>query len=48
MSDQERIEAAVRKKEEGNILFKNWKYQRARKKYDKVFWLTIFLQEHSA
>lgn len=36
MSDQEKIETAGRKKEEGNLLFKSGKYQRARKKYDKV------------
>lgn len=36
MSNPEKIEAAERKKEEGNILFKNRKYQRAGKKYDKA------------
>ncbi|KAL0368926.1 UNVERIFIED_CONTAM: peptidyl-prolyl isomerase [Sesamum calycinum] len=36
MSNTERIEAAARKKEEGNQLFKNGKYQRAAKKYDKA------------
>ncbi|KAK6116041.1 hypothetical protein DH2020_008310 [Rehmannia glutinosa] len=36
MSTPERIEAAGRKKEEGNQLFKNGKYQRAAKKYEKV------------
>lgn len=36
MSTPERIEAAGRKKEEGNQLFKNEKYQRAAKKYEKV------------
>ncbi|XP_059634219.1 peptidyl-prolyl cis-trans isomerase FKBP62-like isoform X3 [Cornus florida] len=36
MSHQERIEAAQRMKEGGNILFKNGKYQRAGKKYDKA------------
>lgn len=41
MSDQERLEAATRKKEEGNLLFKNEKYQRAGKKYEKVSWLTV-------
>ncbi|KAL0366290.1 UNVERIFIED_CONTAM: peptidyl-prolyl isomerase [Sesamum radiatum] len=36
MCNTERIEAAARKKEEGNQLFKNGKYQRAAKKYDKI------------
>ncbi|WCJ35596.1 Peptidyl-prolyl cis-trans isomerase FKBP65 [Euphorbia peplus] len=36
MNNQEKIEAASRKKEEGNVLFKSGKYQRARKKYDKA------------
>lgn len=36
MSNLEKIEAAVRKKEEGNQLFKTGKYQRAGKKYEKV------------
>lgn len=36
MNSQEKIEAAGRKKEDGNLLFKNGKYQRAGKKYDKV------------
>ncbi|XP_020547891.1 70 kDa peptidyl-prolyl isomerase isoform X2 [Sesamum indicum] len=36
MSNAERIEAAAWKKEEGNQLFKNGKYQRAAKKYDKA------------
>lgn len=36
MSTPERIEAATRKKEEGNQLFKIGKYQRAAKKYEKV------------
>ncbi|KAL5777574.1 hypothetical protein ACOSP7_010500 [Xanthoceras sorbifolium] len=36
MNNQEKIEAAGRKKEEGNLLFKNGKYQRAGKKYDKA------------
>lgn len=36
MTDQEKIEVAWRKKEEGNLLFKEGKYQRARKKYDRV------------
>lgn len=33
---QEKIDAAGKKKEEGNILFKSGKYQRAGKKYDKA------------
>lgn len=36
MGTPERIEAAARKKDEGNQLFKNGIYQRAAKKYDKV------------
>ncbi|XP_042006210.1 peptidyl-prolyl cis-trans isomerase FKBP62-like isoform X2 [Salvia splendens] len=36
MSTPERIEAATRKKEEGNQLFKIGKYQRAAKKYEKA------------
>ncbi|KAM7520923.1 hypothetical protein LguiB_019885 [Lonicera macranthoides] len=36
MSNHERIKAAGMKKEEGNTLFKNVKYQRAAKKYDKA------------
>lgn len=36
MNNHERIEAAGKKKEEGNLLFKSGKYQRAAKKYDKV------------
>jgi FK506-binding protein 4/5 len=36
MSNSEKIEAATRKKEEGNLLFKTGKYQQAGKKYDKV------------
>ena len=36
MSEQEKIETAGRKKEDGNLLFKSGKYQRAGKKYDKV------------
>ncbi|GAB4852367.1 hypothetical protein Ancab_016559 [Ancistrocladus abbreviatus] len=36
MSSQERIEAAGKKKEEGNLLFKWEKYQRAGRKYDKA------------
>ncbi|KAF7140388.1 hypothetical protein RHSIM_Rhsim06G0063300 [Rhododendron simsii] len=36
MTSQERLEAAERKKEEGNLLFKDGKYLRAGKKYDKA------------
>ncbi|XP_062163498.1 70 kDa peptidyl-prolyl isomerase-like isoform X2 [Alnus glutinosa] len=36
MSNSEKIEAARRKKEEGNLLFKTGKYQQAGKKYDKA------------
>ncbi|KAF2309622.1 hypothetical protein GH714_004324 [Hevea brasiliensis] len=36
MNNQMKIETACRKKEEGNILFKSGKYQRAAKKYDKA------------
>ncbi|KAK4859605.1 hypothetical protein QYF36_008514 [Acer negundo] len=36
MNNQEKTEASGRKKEEGNMLFKNGKYQRAGKKYDKA------------
>ncbi|XP_010513402.1 PREDICTED: 70 kDa peptidyl-prolyl isomerase-like [Camelina sativa] len=36
MNNEEKIEAANRKKEEGNLLYKNQKYQRAVKKYNKA------------
>lgn len=36
MTNEEKIKAANKKKEEGNLLYKNQKYQRATKKYDKV------------
>lgn len=36
MNKDERIQVAQRKKEEGNLLFKNGKYQRAVKKYEKA------------
>lgn len=36
MNNQEKIEAASRKKEEGSLLFKSGKYQKAGKKYDKA------------
>lgn len=40
MNTQEKIEAAGQKKEEGNALFKQGKYLRASKKYEKV-WYSI-------
>lgn len=36
MNTEEKIEAASRKKEEGNALFKAGKYARASKKYEMV------------
>lgn len=36
MNTPEKIEAAGKKKEEGNILFKAGKYARASKRYEKV------------
>ena len=42
MDVHERIEAAGRKKEEGNVLYKSGKYQRAAKKYDKVKLSLVF------
>ncbi|KAJ8755324.1 hypothetical protein K2173_019122 [Erythroxylum novogranatense] len=36
MNTQEKIEAASRKKEEGNVLFKAGKYERASKRYEKA------------
>ncbi|CAK8569432.1 unnamed protein product [Lathyrus sativus] len=36
LNNTEKIEVARRKKEEGNLLFKSGKYQRAAKKYDKA------------
>lgn len=40
MSTEEKIEAAGKKKEEGNVLFKAGKYARASKRYEKVKSLT--------
>ena len=34
---EEKIEAAGKKKEEGNVLFKAGKYERASRRYEKVF-----------
>ena len=46
MSTPEKIEAAGKKKEEGNTLFKAGKYARASKRYEKVYifhqWLPRF------
>jgi len=42
MNTAEKIEAAGKKKEEGNALFKLGKYARASKRYEKVEMLTIF------
>ncbi|KAE8715630.1 Peptidyl-prolyl cis-trans isomerase FKBP65 [Hibiscus syriacus] len=36
LNSKEKIESAGKKKEEGNVLFKNGNYQRAGKKYDKA------------
>ena len=36
MNTQEKIEAAGKKKEEGNVLFKAGKYARASNRYEKV------------
>lgn len=36
MNNQEKIEAAGKKKEEGNVLFKSGKFARASKRYEKV------------
>ena len=36
MNAQEKIEAAGKKKEEGNVWFKAGKYARASKRYEKV------------
>ena len=36
MNNQEKIEAAGKKKEEGNVLFKAGKFARASKRYEKV------------
>lgn len=36
MNNQEKLEAAGKKKEDGNMLFKAGKYHRASKRYEKV------------
>lgn len=41
MNTTEKIEAAGKKKEEGNALFKVGKYVRASKRYEKVILVSI-------
>lgn len=41
MNTPEKIEAASKKKEEGNTLFKAGKYERASKRYEKVYFRVI-------
>lgn len=36
MNNEEKMEAAAKKKEEGNVLFKAGKHGRASKRYEKV------------
>lgn len=43
MNTEEKIEAAGKKKEEGNALFKAGKYARASKRYEKVRKCNIWL-----
>lgn len=43
MDTPTKIEAAGKKKEEGNALFKVGKYARASKKYEKVVWVSAAL-----
>lgn len=40
---QEKIEAAGKKKEEGNAFFKAGKYNKAVKRYEKVRFIIIYL-----
>lgn len=40
MNNQEKIDTAARKKEEGNASFKAGKYERASRRYEKV-WMRI-------
>lgn len=48
MNNEEKIEAAAKKKEEGNALFKAGKLARASKRYEKVsiFIRTMMLDVH--
>lgn len=41
MNTEEKIEAAGKKKEEGNVLFKSGKYARASKRYEKVIQFVV-------
>jgi FK506-binding protein 4/5 len=43
MDASEKLEAATRKKEEGNNLFKMGKYWRASKKYERVLDIAHYL-----
>lgn len=43
MNTEEKIEAAGKKKEEGNVLFKSGKYLRASKRYEKVSYKDVYL-----
>ena len=43
MNTQEKIEAAGKKKEEGNVLFKAGKYERSSKRYEKVNLVKLLL-----
>ncbi len=45
MDTPTKIEAAGKKKEEGNALFKVGKYARASKKYEKVVWVSAWPSE---
>jgi hypothetical protein len=49
LNNEEKIEAAGKKKEEGNVLFKLGKYARASKRYEKVWhfyssFVVVFVQ----
>lgn len=45
MNTQEKIEAAGKKKEEGNALFKAGKYARASKRYERVWIRSLCLPQ---
>lgn len=42
LNTQEKVEAAGKKKEEGNVLFKAGKYARASKRYEKVIKVKLY------